>query len=95
MFLIDNVFASPEFGSANVSVGPFLGSDHRPIIADITICSRGPNTSESRDGKSLSQSPKRDDARGAIALRKLFLDVENVALAGRPRWEASSRRQKA
>lgn len=94
MFLIDNVFASPEFGSANVSVGPFLGSDHRPIIADITIGSRGPNTSESRDGKSPSQSPKRDP-RGVIAPRKLFLDVENVALAGGHRWEASSRRQKA
>jgi len=39
VFLIDNVFTSPEFCSAKVRAGPFLGSDHRPIIADIV--SRG------------------------------------------------------
>jgi endonuclease/exonuclease/phosphatase (EEP) superfamily protein YafD len=35
-FQIDNVMASPDFASAGVRVGPDLGSDHRPVIADIT-----------------------------------------------------------
>lgn len=35
-FLIDNVMASPDFASAGVRIGPDLGSDHRPVIADIT-----------------------------------------------------------
>jgi endonuclease/exonuclease/phosphatase (EEP) superfamily protein YafD len=39
-FLIDNVFASDDFRSIKVFRGPFLGSDHRPIVADITM-SRG------------------------------------------------------
>jgi endonuclease/exonuclease/phosphatase (EEP) superfamily protein YafD len=37
-FLIDNVLASPELCSAGVTAGPLLGSDHRPIIADIVMC---------------------------------------------------------
>ncbi len=34
-FLIDHVFATCEFFTVKVATGPFLGSDHRPIIADI------------------------------------------------------------
>jgi endonuclease/exonuclease/phosphatase (EEP) superfamily protein YafD len=37
VFLIDHVFSSREFYSVNVTVGPFLGSDHRPVIADIGL----------------------------------------------------------
>jgi endonuclease/exonuclease/phosphatase (EEP) superfamily protein YafD len=33
---IDNVFASGQFTSLGVTVGPYLGSNHRPVIADIT-----------------------------------------------------------
>jgi len=32
---IDNVFTSPHFASMGTMVGPRLGSDHRPVIADI------------------------------------------------------------
>jgi endonuclease/exonuclease/phosphatase (EEP) superfamily protein YafD len=32
---IDNIFASPEFARIDVETGPPLGSDHRPLIADI------------------------------------------------------------
>ncbi|HUU66697.1 MAG TPA: endonuclease/exonuclease/phosphatase family protein [Methyloceanibacter sp.] len=34
---IDNVFTSPHFVSMGTMVGPRLGSDHRPVIADIAI----------------------------------------------------------
>jgi endonuclease/exonuclease/phosphatase (EEP) superfamily protein YafD len=36
-FLIDNVLSTPEFASAGVKIGPDLGSDHRPVIADIAL----------------------------------------------------------
>ena len=36
-FQIDNVMSTPDFASGNVRVGPDLGSDHRPVIADITV----------------------------------------------------------
>jgi endonuclease/exonuclease/phosphatase (EEP) superfamily protein YafD len=32
---IDNVFASGHFTSLGTTTGPYLGSDHRPVIADI------------------------------------------------------------
>lgn len=32
---IDNVFASQPFTSLGIMVGPYLGSDHRPVVADI------------------------------------------------------------
>lgn len=32
---IDNVFASAHFTSIDLTMGPRLGSDHRPVIADI------------------------------------------------------------
>jgi len=32
---IDNVFASRHFASLGMTVGPYLGSDHRPVVADI------------------------------------------------------------
>jgi endonuclease/exonuclease/phosphatase (EEP) superfamily protein YafD len=34
---IDNVFASAHFSAIAVNVGPRLGSDHRPVIADIAL----------------------------------------------------------
>lgn len=34
---IDNVFASPQFASIAVAPGPRLGSDHRPIVADLAL----------------------------------------------------------
>jgi endonuclease/exonuclease/phosphatase (EEP) superfamily protein YafD len=34
---IDNVFASRDFASINLTVGPYLGSDHLPVIADIAL----------------------------------------------------------
>jgi endonuclease/exonuclease/phosphatase (EEP) superfamily protein YafD len=34
---IDNVFASPPFAKIATQGGPRLGSDHRPIIADIAL----------------------------------------------------------
>ena len=34
---IDNVFASPHFAKIATTVGPRLGSDHRPVIADIAL----------------------------------------------------------
>ncbi|MGH6736023.1 MAG: endonuclease/exonuclease/phosphatase family protein [Methyloceanibacter sp.] len=37
LFPIDNVFASRHFASLGVTVGPRLGSDHRPVIADIAL----------------------------------------------------------
>jgi endonuclease/exonuclease/phosphatase (EEP) superfamily protein YafD len=37
VFLIDHVFASSEFCSVQVAMGPSVGSDHRPVIADIGI----------------------------------------------------------
>ncbi len=34
---IDNVFTSPSFAKISVTGGPRLGSDHRPIIADLAL----------------------------------------------------------
>ena len=34
---IDNVFTSDHFASIGISLGPRLGSDHRPVIADIAL----------------------------------------------------------
>lgn len=34
---IDNVFASPDFANIATIGGPRLGSDHRPVIADIAL----------------------------------------------------------
>ena len=34
---IDNVFASAHFAKIDAKVGPRLGSDHRPVIADIAL----------------------------------------------------------
>lgn len=34
---IDNVFASPQFAKIALVPGPRLGSDHRPIVADIAL----------------------------------------------------------
>lgn len=34
---IDNVFASAHFASLGTTMGPRLGSDHRPVIADIAL----------------------------------------------------------
>jgi endonuclease/exonuclease/phosphatase (EEP) superfamily protein YafD len=34
---IDNVFSSPQFARLAVETGPRLGSDHRPVIADIAL----------------------------------------------------------
>lgn len=34
---IDNVFASPQFARIAVSPGPRLGSDHRPLVADLAL----------------------------------------------------------
>jgi endonuclease/exonuclease/phosphatase (EEP) superfamily protein YafD len=34
---IDNVFASRQFASLGTTVGPYLGSDHRPVVADIAL----------------------------------------------------------
>ncbi len=33
----DNVFASPDFAKIATRAGPRLGSDHRPVIADIAL----------------------------------------------------------
>jgi endonuclease/exonuclease/phosphatase (EEP) superfamily protein YafD len=35
--LIDNVLSTPDFTSVAMRVGPDLGSDHRPVIADIAL----------------------------------------------------------
>jgi endonuclease/exonuclease/phosphatase (EEP) superfamily protein YafD len=37
---IDNVFASPDFANIATWTGPRLGSDHRPVIADIALASK-------------------------------------------------------
>ncbi len=42
---IDNVFASREFACLRVGVGPRLGSDHLPIIADLALIHPRPNQS--------------------------------------------------
>jgi endonuclease/exonuclease/phosphatase (EEP) superfamily protein YafD len=34
---IDNVFASPQFAAIAVVSGPRLGSDHRPVVADLAL----------------------------------------------------------
>ncbi|MGZ5894986.1 MAG: endonuclease/exonuclease/phosphatase family protein [Xanthobacteraceae bacterium] len=34
---IDNIFASPEFALIDIKSGPALGSDHRPLVADIAL----------------------------------------------------------
>jgi endonuclease/exonuclease/phosphatase (EEP) superfamily protein YafD len=34
---IDNVFASRSFGKIDFQAGPYLGSDHRPVIADLGL----------------------------------------------------------
>jgi endonuclease/exonuclease/phosphatase (EEP) superfamily protein YafD len=38
----DNVFASPHFAKIAVKAGPRLGSDHRPVIADIALATPSP-----------------------------------------------------
>lgn len=35
--LLDNVLSSPDIASVRVSLGPALGSEHRPLIADIAF----------------------------------------------------------
>ena len=37
LVVIDNVFASPQFARIAVAPGPRLGSDHRPIVADLAL----------------------------------------------------------
>jgi endonuclease/exonuclease/phosphatase family metal-dependent hydrolase len=37
VFLMDNVLSTQDIASVRVSVGPPLGSDHRPLIADIAF----------------------------------------------------------
>jgi endonuclease/exonuclease/phosphatase (EEP) superfamily protein YafD len=37
---IDNIFASPDFANIATWAGPRLGSDHRPVIADIALAAR-------------------------------------------------------
>jgi endonuclease/exonuclease/phosphatase (EEP) superfamily protein YafD len=37
---IDHVFASPEFAKIKTQAGPRLGSDHRPVIANIALASK-------------------------------------------------------
>jgi endonuclease/exonuclease/phosphatase (EEP) superfamily protein YafD len=37
LFTIDNVFASRQFTSLGTTVGPYLGSDHRAVVADIAL----------------------------------------------------------
>jgi endonuclease/exonuclease/phosphatase (EEP) superfamily protein YafD len=37
---IDHVFASPGFAKIETRVGPRLGSDHRPVIADIALAAK-------------------------------------------------------
>ncbi|MGZ8417797.1 MAG: hypothetical protein ACXWVQ_12605 [Methyloceanibacter sp.] len=34
---IDNVFASRDFAKIDILAGARLGSDHRPVIADIAL----------------------------------------------------------
>jgi endonuclease/exonuclease/phosphatase (EEP) superfamily protein YafD len=34
---IDNMFASRDFAKIATKGGPLLGSDHRPIIADLAL----------------------------------------------------------
>ena len=34
---IDNVFVSKAFAVVSAEVGPYVGSDHRPIIADLAL----------------------------------------------------------
>ena len=34
---IDNLFASPRFAKIDMTPGPRLGSDHRPIVVDIAL----------------------------------------------------------
>ncbi len=36
-FLIDHVFASSDFANASFTVGPNIGSDHLPVIADLVL----------------------------------------------------------
>lgn len=52
-FLIDHVFASGDFAKADVAVGPYIGSDHLPVIADLVlpagaIATSGPDRSSAR-----------------------------------------------
>jgi endonuclease/exonuclease/phosphatase family metal-dependent hydrolase len=42
---IDNVFVSRHFVIQSISVGPYIGSDHRPLIADITLVKPAVNSS--------------------------------------------------
>jgi endonuclease/exonuclease/phosphatase family metal-dependent hydrolase len=37
VFLMDNVLSTPDIASVRVTTGPPLGSDHRPLIADIAF----------------------------------------------------------
>jgi endonuclease/exonuclease/phosphatase (EEP) superfamily protein YafD len=34
---LNNIFASPEFSAISVETGPPIGSDHRPLVADIAL----------------------------------------------------------
>jgi endonuclease/exonuclease/phosphatase (EEP) superfamily protein YafD len=40
LFAIDQVFASPSFTKIATWGGPRLGSDHRPVVADIALAAR-------------------------------------------------------
>jgi endonuclease/exonuclease/phosphatase (EEP) superfamily protein YafD len=42
LFAIDHVFATSQFAKIATHAGPRLGSDHRPIIADIALASPAP-----------------------------------------------------
>lgn len=37
VFLIDHVLASREFASTGSAIGPYIGSDHLPVIADLAL----------------------------------------------------------
>lgn len=39
-FQIDNVLSTPHFATRDVRIGPDLGSDHRPVIADLTLAKK-------------------------------------------------------
>jgi endonuclease/exonuclease/phosphatase (EEP) superfamily protein YafD len=34
---IDNLFASRHFAKLAAATGPFLGSDHKPVIVDLAL----------------------------------------------------------
>lgn len=41
-FLIDNVLTTPGFRSISFETGPYVGSDHRPIVARLALPNSGP-----------------------------------------------------